>query len=235
MTTRGKLYGLGVGPGDPELMTVKAWRILAMVPAVAYLSADGGQSTARDIAKPFIPDDIVEIAIDMPMRTDPAPAQEAYDKGCAAIREQLDQGRDVAVLCEGDPFFYGSFIGIFARLATDYDTAVVPGISSIMAAAARTGHPLAARNEVLKVIPATLEASRLRDEIASADSSAIIKVGRHFAKVRDELTHLGLAGSATVVVRATHCDERISRLDDVETETLPYFSTILVHRGGGTW
>lgn len=230
MVKKGKLYGLGVGPGDPELMTVKTWRILSTAPVVAYLSANGGQSTARDIARPFIPEDVTEIAIDMPMRVEREPAQEAYDRGCMAIRAHLDEGRDVAVLCEGDPFFYGSFIYIFARLAADYETVVVPGVSSICAAAARIGRPLAARNEVLKVIPATAGAERLQSEIATADSVAIIKVGRHFAKVRDALNALGCAAQATVVVRATHGDEHIAPLAAIETDELPYFSTIFVYK-----
>ncbi|MEQ1522188.1 MAG: SAM-dependent methyltransferase, partial [Aestuariivirga sp.] len=115
MTKTGILYGLGVGPGDPELMTVKAWRIISMAPVVTYLTANSTESTARDIAKPFLPDDVIELKIDMPMRTEREPAQDAYDKGAAAITEHLKAGRDVAMLCEGDPFFYGSFMYIFAR------------------------------------------------------------------------------------------------------------------------
>ncbi|MBC8037813.1 MAG: precorrin-2 C(20)-methyltransferase, partial [Rhizobiales bacterium] len=104
--TLGKLYGVGVGPGDPELMTVKAWRLISTAPVIAYLAANSRDSTARDIAKPFLPDDAIELAIDMPMRTEREPAQKAYDKGAAAIAAHLRSGRDVVMLCEGDPFFY---------------------------------------------------------------------------------------------------------------------------------
>jgi precorrin-2/cobalt-factor-2 C20-methyltransferase len=235
MSAAGKLYGLGVGPGDPELITLKAWRIISSVPVIAYLSANGGMSTARDIAAPFVPEDVTEIAIDMPMRIEREPAQAAYDTGCKAIRGHLDEGQDVAVLCEGDPFFYGSFMYIFSRLSPDYETIVVPGVTSITAAAARIGRPLATRNQVLKVIPATLDAERLRSEIASAESVAIIKVGRHFSKVRNQLTQLGLAENATVVIKATHGDERIAPLSEIKTDELPYFSTILVYKGGESW
>ncbi|MBC8037391.1 MAG: precorrin-2 C(20)-methyltransferase [Rhizobiales bacterium] len=234
VTTLGKLYGVGVGPGDPELMTVKAWRLISTAPVIAYLAANGRDSTARDIAKPFLPDDAIELAIDMPMRTEREPAQKAYDKGAAAIAAHLRSGRDVVMLCEGDPFFYGSFIYVFARLAKDYETVVVPGVSSITASAAAIGRPLAARNQVLKVLPATLEAKRLHEELATSESAAIIKVGRHFGKVRGVLAGLDLVSTAVVITKATHEDERVSAVADIEGDTLPYFTTILVHAGSET-
>jgi precorrin-2/cobalt-factor-2 C20-methyltransferase len=231
----GTFYGLGVGPGDPELITVKAWHILSTVPVVAYLTADGRHSTARDIAKPFLPEDVQEIAIDMPMRTEREPAQAAYDEGARLITEQLKAGRDVAMLCEGDPFFYGSFMFLFARLADRFKTIVVPGVTSMTAAAARIGRPLAARNDVIKVLPATLGEANLRQELANASSAAIIKVGRHLSTVRAVLNDLGLSSQAVVIQNATRENELIMPLADVEGDSLPYFSTILVYAGGETW
>jgi precorrin-2/cobalt-factor-2 C20-methyltransferase len=228
MVKAGTLYGVGVGPGDPELMTVKAWRLLSTVPVIAYLAANGSASTAREIARPFIPEDVIELAIDVPMRPEPEPAQAAYDKGCVALSGHLSAGRDVAMLCEGDPFFYGSFAYIFERLAERFQTIVIPGVTSITAAAARLGRPLAKRNEVLKVIPATLDAERLRDELATAESAAIIKVGRHFGKVRSVLAELGLASKSMIIERATHESERVAKFGDITGNTLPYFTTILV-------
>ncbi|MGQ0484180.1 MAG: precorrin-2 C(20)-methyltransferase [Hyphomicrobiales bacterium] len=235
MVKQGTLYGLGAGPGDPELMTVKAWRIVSTVPVIAYLSANGGESTARNIAKPFIPEDAIEIAIEIPMRSERQPAQAAYDKGCAAIAGHLHAGRDVAMLCEGDPFFYGSFMYVFARLAKDFKTIVVPGVSSFTAAAAAIGRPLAARDEVLKVLPATLDTERLYEELATAQSAAIIKVGRHFAKLRDVLAALDLTASAFVIEKVTHTDQRVRKLVDVTEDILPYFTTILVYAGAEPW
>ena len=225
---RGKLYGVGVGPGDPELMTVKAWRLISTAEIIAYLCANGRDSTARDIARPFFPDALTEIAIDMPMRVEREPAQAAYDKGSADIAAQLEQGRDVIMLCEGDPFFYGSFMYIYERLAAKYETIVVPGVTSITACAAVMGKPLVERDQVLKVLPATLDAEKLRTELATASAAAIIKVGRHFGKVKAVLTGLDLHGHATAIEYATHENQIIRPLTEVEGDTLPYFTTIIV-------
>jgi precorrin-2/cobalt-factor-2 C20-methyltransferase len=224
----GKLYGVGVGPGDPELMTVKAWRLISTAEVIAYLCANGKDSTARDIAKPFIADDIKEIAIDMPMRVEREPGEAAYDKGAAEIASHLDQGLDVVMLCEGDPFFYGSFMYIFERLASKYQTIVVPGVTSISAAAAAIGQPLVGRNDTLKVIPATLPEERLHFELATSQAVAIIKVGRHFAKLKLILVELGLLEKAVAIENATHENQKITAVENIEGDTLPYFTTIIV-------
>lgn len=224
----GKLYGVGVGPGDPELMTVKAWRLISTARIIAYLCANGKDSTARDIAKPFITEGITEITIDMPMRVEREPAQAAYDKGAKEIAAHLEQGRDVVMLCEGDPFFYGSFMYVFERLADKFKTIVVPGVTSITAAAAAIGRPLVERDEVLKVLPATLDAERLLAEIKTASAAAIIKVGRHFGKVKAILAELHLLDKATAIENATHENQIIRPLTDIEGDTLPYFTTIIV-------
>jgi precorrin-2/cobalt-factor-2 C20-methyltransferase len=235
MSKSGTLYGVGVGPGDPELMTVKAWRLISTAQVVAYLAANGKDSTARDIAKPFFAEDLTHLVIDMPMRVERGPGEAAYDKGAAEIAAHLRAGRNVVMLCEGDPFFYGSFMYLFARLAKDFETIVVPGVTSITASAAAIGRPLSARDEVLKVLPATLDTARLRDELMTAPAAAIIKVGRHFGRVRDILGALDLITKAVVIEKATHADQRITRVEDVTAETLPYFATILVYAGSEPW
>lgn len=231
----GTFYGLGVGPGDPELITLKAWRLISQVPVIAYPAANGNDSLARSIAAPFIPEDVIELAIDVPMRRERAPAQDAYDAAAHAIANHLDQGRDVAFLCEGDPLFYGSFAYLLTRLAEKYLTQIVPGISSITACAAAISRPLAARNDILKVLPGTLDATRLKQEITSSDAIAIMKVGQHFDKIRGVLNELGLAGQATIIERATRDDEKITPLADVPEGERPYFSTILIYKGGESW
>lgn len=231
----GTFYGLGVGPGDPELITLKAWRIISHAPVIAYPAANGNDSLARKIAAPFIPEDVTELAITVPMRREREPAQDSYDEAAKLIAGHLDDGKDVAFLCEGDPLFYGSFAYLLDRLATKHPTVIVPGITSITACAAQIGRPLAARNDILKVLPGTLDAERLRQEIASTDAVAIMKVGQHFEKIRDVLTGLGLAERATIIENATRDDERITRLADVPPGERPYFSTILIYQGGEAW
>lgn len=231
----GTLHGVGVGPGDPELITLKAFKLISEAPVIAYLAANGRESTARDIAKPFIPATARHLVIDMPMRVEREPGEKAYDAGAAAIAAELDKGRDVVMLCEGDPFFYGSFMYVFARLAGSYPCRVVPGVTSITASAASLRRPLSARNEVVKVLPATLPEDRLREELQTAESAAIIKVGRHLPKVRTVLGLLDLAPRAHVIVKATHQDEIVTPLLDITEDHLPYFSTILVYTGSETW
>ena len=224
----GTLYGVGVGPGDPELMTVKAWRLISMAKVIAYLAANGSESTARNIARHFISDDVEEIAINMPMRVEREPAQKAYDDGAAAISKHLEKGEDVVMLCEGDPFFYGSFMYMYERLSAKYKTIVVPGVTSITAAAAVIGQPLCERDEVLKVLPATMHEDDLRRELSTTKAAAIIKVGRHFGKVKRILASLGLESNATAIERATHDDQMIRDVQQIAENTLPYFTTIIV-------
>ncbi|MEQ9626803.1 MAG: precorrin-2 C(20)-methyltransferase [Roseitalea porphyridii] len=231
----GTLYGLGIGPGDPELITLKALRLLQAAPVVAYPAPDDGDSLARAIVAPHLPGGQTEIAIRMPMVAARFPAQEVYDRAAAEIGEHLAAGRDVAALCEGDPFFYGSFMYLFGRVAEKHKVEVVPGVSSLTACAAVLGAPLAARNDVLTVIPAPLPPNALSQILRDTDAAAIIKVGRHLAKVRKVLRILGLLDRARYVERATLTEQRILPLAEVAEDSAPYFSMILVHRRGEAW
>jgi precorrin-2/cobalt-factor-2 C20-methyltransferase len=226
----GTLYGIGVGPGDPELMTVKAWRLIGMAKVIAYLAANGKDSTARAIAAPFIPEDVTEIAIDMPMRVEREPARLAYDKGAAEIAAHLKHGCDVVMLCEGDPFFYGSFMYVFERLAATHKVVVVPGVTSVSASAAAIGQPLCERDEALKILPATMDEHVLKTELQSMQAAAVMKVGRHFGKVKRVLENLSLLPHATAIEMATHPEQRIRPLCDIPDDSLPYFTTIIVRR-----
>ena len=232
---KARFYGLGLGPGDLELLTLKAARILAEVDVIAYPAANGGESLARSIVAPLIPERAVELAIDLPMATAREPGQSAYDRGAIAIRAHLQAGRSVAFLCEGDPFFYGSFMYLFERLGRDFPTEIVPGVTSITACAAAIARPLAARNDVLKVIPGPLPVERIRAELETAEAAAIMKVGRHFPKLRELLIGMGLGHRAMVITRATRADQSITPLLDMEAGETPYFSTILIYKGGESW
>ena len=224
----GILYGLGVGPGDPELLTVKALRVLERVPVIAYVAPDGGPSLARSIVAGYLGGGQIEIALAVPIATDPGPAGDAYGTSAAEIAGHLRGGRDVAVLCQGDPFFYGSFMYLFEHLAGTHRVEVVPGVTSLTAAAALAGMPLASRQETLCVVPATLSEEALESRLAAADVAAVFKVGRHLAKVRRVLGRLGRAGRARYVERAGMDGERVLALDDAGDGPAPYFSIILV-------
>jgi precorrin-2/cobalt-factor-2 C20-methyltransferase len=226
----GRLYGIGVGPGDPELMTLKAVRILSEVPVVAFLAPDSGASSARAIAEKFIAAGLTEIAIRVAMRPGPEPAKR-YDRAAEEIAAHLSAGRDVAVLCEGDPFFYGSFAYLHDRLAPRFPCTVVPGVSSLTACAAASGRALARRDEALTVLPATLSDAELTRRLASAEAAAILKVGRHLARLKALLTQLGLAQRATYVAHATRQDQRIAPLATLDDIEAPYFSMILIANG----
>ena len=231
----GRLYGLGIGPGDPELITLKADRLLKQVPVLAYPAPETGDSLARSIVAPLLPGGQEEVVIRMPMEVARFPAQEVYDRAAVTLGAHLRAGRDVAMLCEGDPFFYGSFMYLFARMAERYPVEVVPGVSSLTACAAMLGTPLASRNDVLTVVPAPLEPERLKERLEETDAAAIIKIGRHFAKVLKVLEDLGLMAQSSYVERATMDNQRILPLDSVDPTGVPYFSMILVHKKGRAW
>ncbi len=230
----GTLYGVGVGPGAPDLMTLRAARLIETATVIAYPTLAGAASFARSIAAGLIPSDATEIVMDVPMTTDREPAQRAYDLGVRQIAAALDQGQNVICLCEGDPFFYGSFMYLFARLSTRYRVEIVPGITSVTACAAVAGLPLVARNERLTVLPGPLPEAELRARIEGAESVVIMKVGRHLPKIRGIIDALGLTNRAVYVERATLPEQVVWPLADAP-DVAPYFSMILLTKGADPW
>ncbi len=226
---RGRLYGLGVGPGDPELLTLKALRLLRAVPVVAYPAPENGDSFARSIVAAWIEGHQREIAIRFPMRPGPPPL-EIYDGAAAELAAELDAGHDVALLCQGDPIFYGSFINVFNRLAGRYQVEIVPGVSSLTACAGAAAIPLVSRNDTLAVIPATLDEDGIAAGLAASDSVAIVKLGRHLVKVRRVLDRLGLLAGAVYIEQATLPTQRVAPLACVNPDLAPYFSMVLIVR-----
>lgn len=226
--------GIGLGPGDPELITVKGRRLLREAAVVAYPAPERGDSLARRLAAPHLPGGQIELAIRMPIADASFPKDEIYDAAARTILGHVAAGRPVAVLCEGDPLLYGSFQYLLARLEGRCPVAVVPGISSVMACAAHRRRPLAARDDILSVIPATLPDAAIAAALAAADRAAILKVGRHLGRVRALLAGAGRLGSTDYVARATMPEEHAAPLADLpEDHAAPYFSTLLVGRGDG--
>jgi precorrin-2 C20-methyltransferase / precorrin-3B C17-methyltransferase len=231
----GRLFGVGVGPGDPELVTVKAQRIIGACDAVAYPEKRPGSSIARQAAAPWIAAGCEELALVYPVTTGETDhpqgydgaLRDFYDASAARITAVLDAGRDIAILCEGDPFFYGSYMYVHERLAGRYVTEVVPGVTAFSAAAAAAGTPLAKRDDVLVVAPGTLPADVLATHLRYADAAVVMKLGRRFDGIREAAAIAGVDERAVYVERASREDERVAALDDVQG-AVPYMSLVLV-------
>jgi precorrin-2 C20-methyltransferase/precorrin-3B C17-methyltransferase len=232
----GRLYGVGVGPGDPELVTVKAARLITAADVIAFHAARHGRSNARAIAEPYLRAGQLEEPLIYPVTTEttdhPGGYQgaidEFYAEAAARLAAHLDAGRDVVVLAEGDPLFYGSYMHMHKRLSDRYETSVVPGVTSVSAASAVLGRPLMERDEVLTVLPGTLPPDELAERLAGTESAAVLKLGRTFTGVRDALERSGRLADAWYVERATTDRERVLPLSEVDPESVPYFSLALL-------
>ncbi|WP_086885767.1 precorrin-2 C(20)-methyltransferase, partial [Streptomyces rhizosphaericus] len=228
----GRLYGVGLGPGDPSLMTVRAVEVIAAADVIAYHSARHGRSIARSIAERHLRPDHIEERLVYPVTTETTDhpggyrgaMEEFYADAAARLAAHLDAGRTVAVLAEGDPLFYGSYMHMHKRLADRYPTEVIPGVTSVSAAAARLGTPLVEGEEVLTVLPGTLPEEELTARLATADAAAVMKLGRTFPTVRRALERSGRLADARYVERATMNAERTAPLAEVDPESVPYFS-----------
>ncbi|GAA0688752.1 precorrin-2 C(20)-methyltransferase [Kitasatospora atroaurantiaca] len=232
----GRLYGVGLGPGDPSLITVRAAELIGKADVVAYHSARHGRSIARSIAARYLTGGQIEEKLVYPITVETTDhpggyrgaLDEFYEEAADRLAAHLDAGRDVVVLAEGDPFFYGSYQHMHKRLAYRYPTEVVPGVTSISAAAARLGMPLVEAEEVLTIIPGTLPEEELTARLAATDSAVVMKLGRTFPAVRRALERAGRLEDAQYVERATMDGERTEPLADVDPSTVPYFSVAVL-------
>jgi len=204
---------------------------LRAAPVVAYPAPEHGDSFARSIVAVWLKAGQREIAIRFPMQPG-LPSAAIYDAGAAELATELDRGNDVALLCQGDPLFYGSFIHLFSRLAGRYRIEIIPGVPSITACAAAASTALVARDEALAVIPATLDEAEIARRVGESDAAAIVKLGRHFPKVRRVLHELGLLDSARYIERATLPNQRVAPVARVDAGEVPYFSMTLIRRRG---
>jgi precorrin-2/cobalt-factor-2 C20-methyltransferase len=235
----GRIICCGLGPGDPDLMSVRADREIRAARHVAYFRKKGRPGQARRIVDALLAQDVLEYPMEYPVTTElPLDGPEYarllacfYDDWAQRLVE-IARKADVIVLCEGDPFFYGSFMYLYARLAGRCAVAVVPGVSSLTACAGASGGPLALRNETLTILPGPLPEAELKARLAATDAAAIVKVGRHFAKIRRVIRELGLEDRAHYVERATLPTERYRPLSELKEDSAPYFSMILI-RGQG--
>ncbi|BCK55466.1 precorrin-2 C(20)-methyltransferase [Nocardia wallacei] len=235
-TAKGKLWGIGLGPGDPELVTVKAARLIGAADVVAFHSARHGRSISRGIAAPYLRPGQLEEHLIYPVTTEttdhPGGYQgaidEFYERSAALLAAHLDAGRTVALLAAGDPLFYSSYMHMHRRLADRFDAEIVPGITSVSAASAALGTPLVEGEQVLTVLPGTLPADELTRRLATTEAAAIMKLGRTYPGVRQALSDSGRLADAYCVERASSERQRVLRAADVDDTEVPYFAIAVV-------
>lgn len=238
MTTaaKGRLFGLGVGPGDPELVTVKAVKCLEQSDVIAYPTATGTKSNAKASVAPYIKPTHQLLPLTYPVTAGPVADSAAYqplltrfyDETSEEIAKLLEAGKNVSIICAGDPFVFGSYMYWHARLSERFETLVVPGISSILAAPVQLGMPLCHREDIVSIIPATLSEEELVTQLKNCGSAVIMKLGRTFEKVARALEQAGIMENAYYVERATWEKERILKVRDVKPQDVTYFSVIVI-------
>jgi len=232
----GKLIGVGVGPGDPELMTVKATRALQQADVIAYFAKAGNPSHSRATIEQYLRVGIIELPLAYPVTTEllkcSADYREAlesfYARAAADIAGHLEAGRVVAVVCEGDPLFYGSYMHLHARLAPRFATEVIAGVTGMSGCWSAAAMPIAQGDDVFTVLPATLPESELVRRLAEADAAVVMKVGQHLPKLRRALARSGRLPRAFYVERGTMAEEKIVPLADKRDDDAPYFAVVLV-------
>jgi len=236
MSAKGKLIGIGVGPGDPELITLKGLKALQSADVIAFHQAKGKKSNALTIAECWLKTHQQRLPLVYPVTTEILPSGQDYEAILAGfydhlvqqLRHLLDHGKVIAVLAEGDPLFYSSFMYIHDRLSRIYETEIIPGITSVAGGAAALGAPLCYRNQTFTVLSGVLEQAELEKRLTMGDAFAILKVGRNLDKIRLALRNTGLINRALYIERATMRQETIIPLEDACAADCPYFSLILV-------
>jgi precorrin-2/cobalt-factor-2 C20-methyltransferase len=234
--TTGRLYGIGLGPGDPELLTVKAVRLIQSVPVVSYFAKAGRRGNARGIVDQWLTGTATEVPLYYPMTTEHAfdgpvyinTLSAFYEAAVAELSAHLDAGRDVALLSEGDPLLYGSFMHIHVRLRARYPVTLVPGVTGMAGCWAAAGEPMTWGDDTLSVLPGTLPLGGLIERLGATDAAVIMKLGRNFEKVREAVDQAGLLSRAIYVERGTMAGEIVMPLADKPTGPAPYFSLILI-------
>jgi precorrin-2 C20-methyltransferase / precorrin-3B C17-methyltransferase len=234
--SRGTLWGVGLGPGDPELVTVKAARVIAEADVVAYHSARHGRSIARGIAEPYLRPGQIEEHLIYPVTTETTAhpggyagaMEEFYRESADRIAAHLDAGRNVALLAEGDPLFYSSYMHMHTRLTQRFDAVIIPGVTSVSAASAAIGTPLVQGDEVLTILPGTLPRAELARRLADTDAAVVLKLGRSYPAVREALSSAGRLDEAFYVERASTARQRVMPAGEVDDQTVPYFSLAML-------
>lgn len=240
MTPVGKIICAGLGPGDPDLISVRSDRVIRIARHVAYFRKAGRQGQARRIVQGMLHPDAIEHAMEYPVTTElpfDSPdyirlLADFYDDWATRLRELVAAGAEVVVLCEGDPFLYGSFMHLYVRLRAIVPVEVIPGIPGMVGCWNALGEPMTWGDDVLTVLMGTLPEDELVAQMRGADALAIMKTGRNLPRVRRALATAGRLEDAWLVERGTMPGQRIARLAEVEAADCPYFAIVLVHGNG---
>lgn len=233
---KGRLIGVGTGPGDPELLTVKAVRALAEADVIAHFAKRGSNGNARTITDAHFREDVLELPLLYPVTTEIDKDHDDYrraitgfyEESAQAVAAHLDQGRTVAILSEGDPLFYGSYMHLHVRLSHLYPTEVIPGVTAMSGCWSQTGVPIVQGDDVLSVLPGTMSQFELTRRLADTDAAVIMKVGRNLPKIRKALEATGKLDRAIYVERGTMPNTQHMRLVDKADDKAPYFAIVLV-------
>ena len=232
----GKLYGVGTGPGDPELLTLKAVRAIGEADVLAYFAKAGRSGNGRAIVEGILKPGMVELPLYYPVTVEidkehddyKSQITAFYDASAAAVAEHLAAGRTVAILSEGDPMFYGSYMHLHVRLAGRFPTEVIPGITAMSGCWSLSGLPIVQGDDVLSVLPGTMGEEQLSRRLGDTEAAVIMKVGRNLPKIRRALSNAGRLGEAVYVERGTTPSGKSMRLSEKLDDTAPYFSLVLV-------
>ena len=232
----GRLYGVGTGPGDPELLTLKAVRAIGEADVLAYFAKAGRSGNGRAIVEGLLKPGMVELPLYYPVTVEidkehddyKSQITAFYDVSAAAVAEHLAAGRTVAILSEGDPMFYGSYMHLHVRLAHRFPTEVIPGITAMSGCWSLSGLPIVQGDDVLSVLPGTMGEEQLSRRLGDTEAAVIMKVGRNLPKIRRALSNAGRLGEAVYVERGTTPSGKSMRLSEKLDDTAPYFSLVLV-------
>ncbi|MEL6807476.1 MAG: precorrin-2 C(20)-methyltransferase [Pseudomonadota bacterium] len=238
--TIGTVYGVGLGPGDPDLLSVRADRLVRRARHIAFFRKAGRPGQARTLANDLLPAHATEHPMEYPVTTEIPLSDPAYNETLSTfyaectkrLRALTDAGEDVVVLCEGDPFFYGSFMHLYARLKDDVPTHVVPAITGMSGAWTATGAPITWGDDILTVLMGTLDEDTLTRNMGNADALVVMKIGRNIDKVRRALRAAGRYDDAWLIEYATMPNQTVQKLAEAEGKVTPYFSIIVVHGQG---
>ena len=240
MISKGRIYGVGLGPGATDLLSVRADKLVREARHIAFFRKAGRAGLARQIVSSLLSEDVIEFPMEYPITTeiplsDPRYNEilsDFYTKCCAHISSLSLAGEDVIILCEGDPFFYGSFMHIYSRVKDTLPVEVVPAITGMSAAWTATNIPISWGDDILTILTGTLDVAILENQLQDTNAAVIMKIGRNLPKIKQALKITGRLEDAFIVEYAAMAEQKVQPLSNYKAENAPYFSIIILHGQG---